>query len=122
VEALQRVAIIDVQDSSLPLMFYHLLFALVAGGRGIKGNDQWYELGPDDLSLAYYWTEDIRKRFDDSIYVMNQGGETRELPALKERFKDRKPTLEEAIEEFRVWLKEHGVNSNKEHFFVKIWW
>jgi hypothetical protein len=109
---IQTVKYLDIQDSKLPKMYYHFLWAYF---NHFECNDlchrlpldlyEWDELHDED---AYNSWETIREKYNERI-----GSGSSAM------------TVEEVFEHFKEWTKSQGAEftyGSHEIFLVKLWW
>jgi hypothetical protein len=115
---MERKPFFDVHDRDVPPVVYHLIFSFVYP----TPNDEIHLIGPDHLSLLLENVERTRETFDgrmrhpgNNCYTCDSAA----LAALKAR--SRRPTLEEAVEEYKRWLVEKNVEPSEE-VLVSVWW
>ena len=112
---MQRKPYFDVHDQDVPPVVYHLIFSFVYP----TPNDQIHLIGPDHLSLVFENVETTRETFHGRMRHPGNNCYTGNPAALTAR--SQKPTLEEAVEEYKRWLVEKNVEPNEE-VLISVWW
>lgn len=110
----------DIQYSPITWTVYTLLFAAEAWG---SGNNRVYKIQVSDMKDVA--SDEQREWFDKEIRVHPisrcfPGDPHKAMAEMKARY--RYPTFDEAVDEFRVWLKEQGLSEDDDEIIFKIWW
>ena len=110
----------DVYDDDVTPPIFHLMFMLTRG----TGNDLVHEIGIDDIDPVKV-TAEQRAFFDDRVFALNTtfgGGAHQIVTQLIEARKGVKPTVEDAIEEYKQFLRKRHFNPQTSIVKVSVWW
>jgi hypothetical protein len=110
----------DVYDDDVTPPIYHLMFMLTRG----TGNDLTHSISIDDIDPAKV-TAEQRAFFEERIFSLGTtfgGGDHAAVTKFIEARKGVKPTVEEAIEEYKQFLRKHHFNPQTSIVKVSVWW